>query len=204
MYANHSPYGHLPRLGPEFYRGRAIVHWTLAIQNRSVGWLNALSHARFRELLAHALFRQSLACAAYCLMPDHAHLIWLGRSEASDQHKAMAFLRGELNRLLAPLELQKQVYDHVLRERDRERDAFQRSAHYVLENPVRKRLVERAEDYPYSGAMLVGYPRLNVHDRGYWDLFWRLMETQSGSQEVEPRADARGYERAVGTTVSTR
>lgn len=171
----HRRHGHLPRLAPEAYQGRAFVHWSMTMRGRADGWLDALFHARFRELLVHAVSRQSLACPAYCLMPDHLHLLWVGRTEASDQRKAISFLREEVDRVVAPLELQKQPYDNVLREKDRERGAFQGVAHYVLENPVRGGLVERAEQWPFSGAVVVGYPRLDVHDEGYWELFWRLV-----------------------------
>ena len=125
--------------------------------------------------MVHTLVRERLVCAAYCLMPDHIHALLMGCDDTSDQHKALAFLRAELNHVLAPRELQKQAYDNVLREKDRERNAFQRAAFYVWENPVRKGLVERAEDYAFAGALVPGYPRLNVHAEGYWDLFWRLV-----------------------------
>jgi putative transposase len=109
-------------------------------------------------------------------MPDHLHLLWMGRSESSDQIRAASFLRRAVNRLLHPEVLQKQGYDHVLREKDRDRNAFQRAAYYILENPVRAGLVERAEQYGFSGCMAPGYPELDVHAAGHWDLFWRLME----------------------------
>ena len=44
---------HLPRLNDSAYRGNAIVHWTMAIHNRGVGWLNARFTARFCWLLLH-------------------------------------------------------------------------------------------------------------------------------------------------------
>ena len=47
--------GKLPRLQREFYRGYAVVFWTLTLEQRAQGWLNALFHARFRELMLHGL-----------------------------------------------------------------------------------------------------------------------------------------------------
>ena len=77
----------------EFYRGYAAVFWTLTLEGRAQGWLNTLFHARFRELMLHAAARIQLLCPAYCLMPDHLHLVWMGLHQQSDQLNAMKFLR---------------------------------------------------------------------------------------------------------------
>ena len=77
--------GKLPRLQREFYRGDAVVFWTLTLEHRAQGWLNAFFHARFRELMLHAAARSHLLCPAYCLMPDHLRLVWMGLRQQSDQ-----------------------------------------------------------------------------------------------------------------------
>jgi hypothetical protein len=53
---------------------------------------------------------------------------------------------------LKPLRFQKQPYDHVLREAERQRGAFQATAFYILANPVRADLTERMENWPSSSA----------------------------------------------------
>lgn len=85
--------GRLPRLPREFYQGDAFVHWTLATHDRATGWLTETFHARFRELMLHAAAREGLFCPAYCLMPDHLHLVWMGLRLDSDQLNGMSFLR---------------------------------------------------------------------------------------------------------------
>ena len=77
--------GKLPRLQREFYSGYAVVFWTLTLEHRAQGWLNVCFHARFRELMLHAAARSHLLCPAYCLMPDHLHLVWMGLRQQSDQ-----------------------------------------------------------------------------------------------------------------------
>jgi putative transposase len=134
---------HLPRLAPEFYRGRAVVHWTLTVQGRETGWLSESFHLRWREIILHALPRYELLAPVYCLMPDHAHVVWMGTTEEADQKKAMKFFRTETMRWLIPHAWQRQPFDHVLRENERKRGAFAVVCQYVLENPVRKGLVER-------------------------------------------------------------
>lgn len=165
----------LPRLAPEYYRGRAFVHWTLTLEHRTTGWLTPAFHQQWRLLLLHACHRYSLVCPAYVLMPDHMHLLWLGLDETcSDQRVAIGFLRQQLRAYLAPADWQRQTFDHVLREPERERGAFQTVAHYILENPVRAGLVARWQDFAFTGCCVAGYPDLNVGQDDYWELFWRL------------------------------
>ena len=91
----------------------------------------------------------------------------------------MKYVRKQLNWILRQVgvELQKQAHDHVLREEDRERDAFINVAAYIRMNPLRARLVEGEEclrDYPYLGCVVPGYPELSIWDRRYWDRFWKI------------------------------
>jgi REP element-mobilizing transposase RayT len=85
--------GRLRRLPSGHYRGLAWVHWTMNLADRATGWLDPLHHARLREILCHALAREELVCAAYCLMPDHAHFLIGGLSSASDQRNGIKAFR---------------------------------------------------------------------------------------------------------------
>jgi REP element-mobilizing transposase RayT len=172
---------HLPRLAPEFYRGFAVVHWTITLERRATGWLDEIFHLRFREYLLHAAARQSILCPAYVLMPDHIHLLWMGLHLASDQRDAMRFLRKHLAVELGrrsphggEFELQKQSHDHVLRERDRVRGAFARACFYVLDNPRRKGLAAQPREWPHLGAIVPGYPFLHPLGEGFWEQFWKI------------------------------
>ncbi len=166
---------HLPRLAPEYYRGHAFVHWTLAIENRATGWLTPSFHRAWELTLLHTCVRYDLVCPAYVLMPDHVHVILIGLDEhGSDQRVAVEFLRKYLRTILAPFEWQHQTHDSVLRGSDRERGGFTALAHYIFENPVRARLVARWQEYSFTGCCIAGYPALNFREDGYWDLFWRI------------------------------
>ena len=173
---NEGLHNHLPRLTAEAYQRFAMVHWSMTLHDRSTGWLDKLLHARFREILLHTLVRYEMFCPAYCLMPDHLHLLWMGVSVSSDQRNAARFFRSQLDRLLAPRKLQREGYDHVLREQDRRRGAFEKIVFYILENPVRASLTQASSAYPFSGVLIPGYPDLDVTSEGYWDLFWQLHE----------------------------
>lgn len=151
------------------------MHWTLTIEDRTTGWLTPAFHHAWELVLLHTCGRYRLVCPAYVLMPDHAHLLWIGLDESkSDQRTAIEFLRKHLQPQLAPARWQHQAHDHVLREAERERGAFQAVAHYILENPLRANLVSRWPDYPYLGCCVPGYPALGVRASEYWELFWRI------------------------------
>jgi len=163
----------LPRLLPEAYRGRAYVFWTHTLEDRATGWLDESFHRDFRELLLHAQSRYWLSCPLYTCMPDHFHLIWIGLSESSDQLLASKFLRKQLNERLAPLRLQRQPYDHVLREEERAESAFADTMRYIRLNPERARLIDEGSNWPYAGAIIPGYPNLNFGTEDFWPTFWK-------------------------------
>src|SRR5882724_3925368 len=157
----------LPRLPREYYQGDAVVHWTMTVFDRATGWLNDAFHARFRELILHTAAREGLFCPMYCLMPDHLHLIWMGLRLDSDQLNGMSFLRTYLEPALSPQKFQHQAHDHVPKEEERRRNAFVRVCNYILENPLRAELVKHPAEWPFSGAVVPGYPTLASAPRGF-------------------------------------
>jgi putative transposase len=180
------PHRHLPRLAPDFYRGFAVVPWVMTIDRREAGWLDPLCHARFREALLHTTVRYELLCPAYCVMPDHAHFVWMGVAPTTDQRRAAAFFRRNVNHLLAPRKWQREAYDSVLREEQRKRGAFQAVCHYVLENPVRAGLAATANDYAFSGAILAGFPDLESRREDFWDVFWQVYNAKVERHRTAP------------------
>jgi REP element-mobilizing transposase RayT len=164
---------YLPRLRREFYQADAVIFWTMPVANRQQGWLTPTFQVGFREMMLHTAARESLLCPAYCLMPDHLHLVWMGLERATDQRNGMKFLRAALGPLLEPARFQHQAHDHVLKAEERQRHAFSLAcADYVLLNPLRARLINTPEAWPYLGAVVPGYPRLSVFEPGYWPWFW--------------------------------
>jgi REP element-mobilizing transposase RayT len=169
---------YLKRLPPEFYRGQAYVHWSMTIEDRKTGWLTPAFYHEFREILTHTLFRYGLCCPIYCCMPDHLHMLWIGILEGSDQRNAAKFFRKHINPILESLgvALQKQPYDHVLKEEERERSAFENAAEYIARHPERAGLVSQDgfRDYTYTGCLVPGYPELTFQQSDYWNRFWRI------------------------------
>ena len=164
----------LPRLEKHKYQGHAVVFWTNTLEERGRGWLTPAFHARFREIVLHSMVREHLFCPAYCLMPDHLHLVWMGTRRESNQLNAIKFLRTQIEPALGGgRQWQHQPHDHVLREEERRRNAFASFCFYTLANPVRAGLSKIESDWPYSGALVPGYPTLHPFNEGYWELFWK-------------------------------
>lgn len=189
---------YLRRLPAESYRGEAYVHWTMSIEDRGIGWLTPDWHFQFREILTHTLFRYGLSCPIYCCMPDHLHLLWIGLLDHSDQRLAAKYFRKHINGLLLPrgFMLQKQGYDHVLRDDERNRDSFVSVVAYIARNPERAGLTKPDEShfYPFTQCLVPGYPELNCWQSDYWERFWRIHASLIGNgvfqrQEHESEPD---------------
>jgi putative transposase len=108
---------------------------------------------------------QRIAIVAYCVMPDHVHLLVDGESDDADltqfvklakQHTGYWFKRKQGKRLW-----QKGYYEHVLRDEERTENVVL----YIIANPVRKNMVERPLDYPHWGSGLYSREEL-LHSIG--------------------------------------
>jgi putative transposase len=91
--------------------------------------------------------RFDILCA--CYMPDHLHLVVEGGTTGAD-FREFARLAKQLSGFYVKKRFGialwgRGYYDRVVREDEDVR----RYLRYVRENPVRARLVERAEDYPF-------------------------------------------------------
>ncbi len=186
--ASRSSFGHyLPRLRREFYQADSVVFWTLTVHHRESGWLTQQFHKGFRELMLHTAARDWLICPAYCMMPDHIHLVWMGLSLSTDQRNAMKFLRRHLAFALKPFTLQHQAHDHVLTKEERLHSRFALACvEYVLLNPLKAELVTKPEEWQFLGAVIPGYPECHPISPGYWPWFWQRY-SEMKEKDVEQR-----------------
>jgi hypothetical protein len=107
-------------------------------------------------------------------MPDHLHVVWMGLRPDTDQINGMAFLRTYLEPDLAPAKFQPQAHDSVLRQAEREHNAFAKVCFYILANPVEAKLVSKPEQWLFNGAVIPGYPTLHPLRPDFWEKFWKL------------------------------
>jgi len=98
----------------------------------------------------------------YCYMPDHVHLLVVSQQENANlvvfikEYKQMSGYRYK-QRVGSSL-WQKSYYDHILRKEEISEKVVQ----YILENPVRRGLVDDFTKYPYSGSLKFGNDIFNI------------------------------------------
>lgn len=100
--------------------------------------------------------RQRSDCAlyAYCLMPDHLHLLVAPRCDGASVLVMLRRFKGISTRVAWSVGArgrlwQPRCYDRVLR-RD---EAVERVAQYILDNPVRRGFVTSPDEYPWCGLV---------------------------------------------------
>ncbi|MFQ6002996.1 MAG: transposase [Candidatus Zixiibacteriota bacterium] len=89
----------------------------------------------------------------YCLMPDHLHILLNPADSNMTVSRFIQTFKSQTGfwykkQYGTPL-WQRGFYDHIIRKNE----SLIKIAQYILDNPVRKRLVEKAEQYPYSGLL---------------------------------------------------
>jgi putative transposase len=143
------------RLAPELYRSAAHVCFVTirAYANQSPFASHTLNQL-ILDVLHEEQERQNCAVFTYCLMPDHLHFLVSPRQDGvsvltfAEQCKGKSTNRswtvGWHGRLWQP-----RYYDHLVRAEE----DLRAIAQYILDNPVRRGLVEVAEDWPWSGHM---------------------------------------------------
>ncbi len=93
---------------------------------------------------------EGLNVLAYCFMPDHLHLLVMGKDDQSNLKKFVSLFKQKsgyrfkknYNENLWHIS----YYDHVLRKEEN----IENVALYILYNPVRKGLVSDYKEYPFS------------------------------------------------------
>ena len=143
------------RLAPEEYaRTSAVCFITIAVQNRQPVFGKSNVAAAAVEVLQNHAAATGVRVYGYCVMPEHIHLV-LSPSAAC---AITAFVRQYKNltqRAAWSLGVkgafwQKRFWDHFLRADEQ----LERVVEYVLNNPVRRGLVDHWRDYAYSGSLV--------------------------------------------------
>ncbi len=145
------------RLSPELYCGNIIGAFTACLRGRAsilnkTDVFSAISQMLFDSLNSHG-------CNAhvYLFMPDHCHLLIQGNDHNSD---LLGFMKNFKQRSgfwfsnnIPGIKWQKDFYDHILRNDE----DIKKQVHYILENPVRKRLVDTWKAYPFKGSTIYNF-----------------------------------------------
>jgi REP element-mobilizing transposase RayT len=112
-------------------------------------------HAAFRQFAQRASKEFNVAVGPYIIMPDHVHLFVCGGPQF-----VLATWVGALKQTLARAAhrprsdgqiWQEGFFDHLLRNDE----SMSQKWNYIRENALRAGLVERGEDWPYQGEIVL-------------------------------------------------
>jgi putative transposase len=106
-----------------------------------------------RSQILRAAQANAFAISAYCFMPDHLHLLVEATADDADGLRFIGRAKqvsGFHHMQTFGVRLwQRYAFERILRNDE----AVLGVARYILENPIRARLVERVEDYPFCGSV---------------------------------------------------
>ena len=135
------------------YPGLVRVFVTATAHRRRAAFRDALvAQHTISELLRTAQLAR-VEVSAYCVMPDHVHILFAGLNEDScvplairswKQATGYWYRKQRSERLWEP-----NYWDRALRQRDYSREILE----YLLSDPLRSGLVQRLEDYPFIGSV---------------------------------------------------
>ena len=158
MPVNQIPIMKLPKkmhLDPSLYRVPGWIYFFTIVSNSKNPYF---TKQNFNNELIECLKKEKerLRCKlyAYCLMPDHLHFLCGTNDEGTsvldfvDQYKGKSTRIGWRYNINGPL-WQRKSYDHILRKEEK----IEEVVTYILYNPVRRRLIEKWDDYPFSGFL---------------------------------------------------
>lgn len=141
------------RLDLELYQqANRVVFITINAYLRNAPFVKEPLNQMVIDSLREEQDRQNCSVFTYCLMPDHLHYLVASNIDGvstlvfTDQFKGKTTNRSWKHGWSGKL-WQPRSFDHIIR-KDEDLRAI---AEYILNNPVRKGLVERAEDWQWSG-----------------------------------------------------
>jgi len=142
-----------PRLPLTAYAGNHAFHITVVTRGRESLLTDALA-ASVIETMLEVASGTDISLLAYCVMPDHVHILAEGESERADvlrfvqrfkQRTSYQHVGKTGQRLWQP-----SFHDHALRQSE----AVNEVARYIFSNPVEAGFAGEGEEWPYSGGTM--------------------------------------------------
>jgi len=144
------------RLPIAFYKGEVSAAFALCLKGDINAGFSLHNHEMvsiFTDILTSLIARTGCIVPVYCFMPNHQHLIITGTQRDSDIWKAITSYKQKTGFWMksnkSGIRWQKDFYDHVIRRHE----DIATQIKYILDNPVRKRLVSSWEEYPFQGSI---------------------------------------------------
>jgi len=148
---------HKHRLARKLYKGKIACVFTACIANKIKIFLSDRLFDSMERILLDCLKKERCESHVYIFMPDHCHFLVEGKSGDSDLWQFMVSFRQRsgywLSQNQIPARWQKDFYDHILRKDE----DLPRQIRYILENPLRKVIVNNCKEYPYKGSTIYDF-----------------------------------------------
>jgi REP-associated tyrosine transposase len=145
------------RLPRTHYVGRNIYFLTFCCQGRRPVFRDDLRASSIVGAIKEVAESTSFLVHAYCVMPDHIHVVAEGARDDSDLERFAKTFKQltafRYKQVTGERMWQKRFYDHILRATD----SLDTVAWYVWLNPVRAGLCADARSYQYSGSLTVDW-----------------------------------------------
>ena len=175
------------RLPGQKYLGKQLYFVTICCNNRLPAFSKRKLAARLIEYLLRTAAAASFSIHAYCVMPDHVHILAEGLHESSDLLRFISSFKqktGFAHKKATGRTLwQPKYYDHILRKADE----LESVATYIWLNPARKNLCEAPQDYPYSGSQTFDWKK-RLAPRPSWTPPWRVRREDAGLKPGSTKA----------------
>jgi putative transposase len=158
---------------PRFARAIAVGfphHVTQRGTDRECVFLTNADREVYLALLRSSASRASLRILAYCLMPNHVHLV----AVPDEPDSLSVALRRAHGRYANYLNARRGRTGHLWQNRyyscALDGAHLPHALRYVERNPLRASLAEHADQYPWSSAAahLTGHDPRNILDMGFW------------------------------------
>ena len=145
------------RLNRENYPGLRSYFATICCADRHPAFAD-LARGQWLEIkLLECSAMHKFTMHAYCVMPDHLHMVVQGADAASHLLKFVDNFKQrtgfEYHQTCGQWLWQSRFYDHILRRGDHVEDV----ASYVWWNPVRAGLCRNPKQYPLSGSQTINW-----------------------------------------------
>jgi len=148
------PFPKRPRLKDFEYIGTYAYFVTILTKDRGAYFRQVEVVDGLIAILVKKARSERFDVLAYCFMPDHLHLLVIGKDDNSNLKKFINLFKQEsgywfkknYNENLWHIS----YYDHILRKEE----SIEGVAMYILENPVRRGLVSDFREYRFSRSFL--------------------------------------------------
>ncbi len=142
-----------PRLKDFDYSLPYVYFVTICAKNKNRFFTEKEFNKKILDCLVAEKNKTKVNVYVYCLMPDHLHLLISPANSGISISRFIGGFKSKTTRLGWEKGIKKlwqeRFYDHILRRNE----DIEEIAQYILNNPVRKGMVESYEDYEFCGLL---------------------------------------------------